>query len=436
MRYNRLYFIVLVITSACFISAQSQLYFPPTDSDTWETISPSTLAWCPSKIDSLNTFLAASNTKAFILLKDGKIVLEEYYNGHDEDMNWYWASAGKTLKAFTVGIAQQENYLDISNPVSDYLESGWSSCTTAQEEAITVYHQLSMTTGLDDNAIDQNCTNTSCLTFLVDAGTRWAYYNAPYLLLDQVIENATNQTLNNYITQKIKTPTGMNGLYIPTNGTNVFFSNARSMARFGLLILNNGNWNGNQIMTDTNFFDEMVNSSQELNKSYGYLWWLNGKENYMIPQSQFVFNGSMFPNAPDDMIAALGKNGQFINVIPSENMVWIRMGDAPDESLISFTLNNEIWEYLNDLVCEPLAVEEQTAFESNVILYPNPSSGVLQIESPYQNLNYSIYNHLGQLIQKGIYTDHIDVSKLNDGSYFIELSNHNETTVVQFQIKK
>jgi hypothetical protein len=189
-------------------------------------------------------------------------------------------------------------------------------------------------------------------------------------------------------------------------------------------------------MTDTNFFDEMVNSSQELNKSYGYLWWLNGKENYMIPQSQFVFNGSMFPNAPDDMIAALGKNGQFINVIPSENMDWIRMGDAPDESLISFTLNNEICEYLNDLVCEPLAVEEQTAFESNVILYPSPSSGVLQIESPYQNLKYSISNHLGQLIQKGIYTDHIDVSKLNDGSYFIELSNHHETTVVQFQIKK
>ena len=49
------------------------------------------------------------------------------------------------------------------------------------------------------------------------------------------------------------------------------------MARFGLLILNKGNWDGNQIMTDTNYFNQMLNSSQSLNESYGYLWWLNGK---------------------------------------------------------------------------------------------------------------------------------------------------------------
>ena len=55
------------------------------------------------------------------------------------------------------------------------------------------------------------------------------------------------------------------------------------MARFGLLILNNGNWDGNQIMTDTNYFNQMLNSSQSLNESYGYLWWLNGKTSYMLP---------------------------------------------------------------------------------------------------------------------------------------------------------
>ena len=86
------------------------------------------------------------------------------------------------------------------------------------------------------------------------------------------------------------------------------------MARFKLLILNNGNWDGNQIMNDTNYFNQMLNSSQSLNESYGYLWWLNGKTSYMLP-GQFVFNNKYLML---HFIAALGKNGQIINIVPSK----------------------------------------------------------------------------------------------------------------------
>ncbi|HAT63910.1 MAG TPA: serine hydrolase, partial [Flavobacteriaceae bacterium] len=60
----------------------------------------------------------ANDTKAFILLKDGKIVLEQYFDDFTAESNWYWASAGKTLTATMVGIAQQEGFLDITNPTS------------------------------------------------------------------------------------------------------------------------------------------------------------------------------------------------------------------------------------------------------------------------------------------------------------------------------
>jgi CubicO group peptidase (beta-lactamase class C family) len=169
-----------------------------------------------------------------------------------------------------------------------------------------------MTSGLDDGVTDHHCTLDTCLTYLADAGTRWAYHNGPYTLLDAVIENATGQTLNAYTTQKLKIPTGMTGLFYTSGYNNVFVSKPRSMARFGLLILNNGNWNGNQIMTDATYFNEMINTSQQLNESYGYLWWLNGKPSYMLPGLQFQFQGSLNPNAPDDMVAAMGKNGQFL----------------------------------------------------------------------------------------------------------------------------
>ena len=324
-------------------TANAQLYFPGNSSSVWDTVSPASLGWCQTNIDSMYNFLDSNNTKAFILLKDGKIVLEEYFDGHTASTSWYWASAGKTLTAFMVGIAQEENYLSITDTTSSYLGQGWTSCSSLQEEKISIWHQLTMTSGLDDGVADPYCTIDTCLTYFSDAETRWAYHNGPYTLLDQVMENATGQSLNAYTTQKLKDPIGMTGLYVQQGFNNVFFSTARSMARFGLLILSNGNWDGNQIMTDTNYFNNMVTTSQNLNESYGYLWWLNGKNTYMLPQTQFVFNGSISPNAPNDMIAALGLNAQYINVVPSQNMVWIRMGNAPDNSLVPTTLNDDIW---------------------------------------------------------------------------------------------
>ena len=56
--------------------------------------------------------------------------------------------------------------------------------------------------------------------------------------------------------------------------------------------------------------DEVTSVSQNINNSYGYLWWLNGKSSFMLPTLQTVFDGSMIPNGPNDMIMALGANDQ------------------------------------------------------------------------------------------------------------------------------
>ena len=284
--------------------------------------------------------------------------MEKYFNGHSDTSSWYWASAAKTITSFLVGMAQEEGYLEITDTSSNYLGNGWTNCNPIQENKITIWNQLTMTTGLDDNVSDPNCTNDNCLLYFSDPGSRWAYHNAPYTLLRPVIENATGQGINIYNYQKLLNPTGMTGLFIYNGFNNIFYSTSRSMARFGLLILNNGNWDGNQIMTDTNYFNQMLNSSQSLNESYGYLWWLNGKTSYMLPGSQFVFNNELIPNAPVDLVAALGKNGQIINVVPSQDLVWIRMGDNPDNSLVPYTFNKEVWNYINDLACTSLLVED------------------------------------------------------------------------------
>jgi CubicO group peptidase (beta-lactamase class C family) len=123
----------------------------------------------------------------------------------------------------------------------------------------------------------------------------------------------------------------MSGSWILADNNVVYWSTTRSMARFGLLALNNGNWDGATIINPT-FFQEATNSSQTINNSYGYLWWLNGKTSYHLPQSQFEFPGSLIPNAPKDMYCALGKNDQKIYVVPSKKLVVIRMGNAADNA--------------------------------------------------------------------------------------------------------
>jgi CubicO group peptidase (beta-lactamase class C family) len=276
------------------------------------------------------------------------------------------------------------------------------------------------------------------LNYLADPGTRWAYHNGPYTLLDGVIENATGQTLNAYTAQKLKIPTGMTGSFFTVGYNNVFFSNARSMARFGSLILNKGNWNGNQIMADTAYFNDMVSTSQNLNKSYGYLWWLNGKTSYMLPTLQTVFNGTINPNAPADMIAAIGSGGQFLNVVPSQNLVWLRMGDEPSSTNVPFLLNDAIWEYVNELTCTTSDIEEQT-MSRGIELFPNPTTGEIYLRSEIEMLNYELISLDGKLIlSQDLFNqneENIKLVEIEPGSYFLKVKT-TEGLLVEKLIKK
>lgn len=418
---KKLFLFILSFTAIANFYSQT-IYFPPLTGSTWDTIAPQTLDYCQPKIDSLYNFLEQNNSKAFILLKDGKIVLEKYFGTHTATTPWQWASAGKTITSFMTGIAQQEGYLSITDTTSSYLGQGWTNCTPEQEERITIWNQLTMTSGLDDGVPDHYCTLDTCLNYLADPGTRWAYHNGPYTLLDGVIENATGLTLNNYTTQKLKNPTGMTGAFFSVGYNNVFFSTARSMARFGSLILNKGNWNGNQIMTDTAYFNDMVNTSQNLNKAYGYLWWLNGKSSFMVPMLQNVFPGFVCPNAPADLIAAIGAGGQFLNVVPSQNLVWLRMGDEPGNSNVPFLLNDQIWAYVNDLVCASSTIEEN--FNSEEIqLYPNPANEQITISVNKGQLEkVQIYNQIGQKMTEfdcNSASKSLDISGFENGLFFL-----------------
>lgn len=328
-------------------TSEESMYFPPIGSSSWETKTPESLGWNTANIAALNTYLNDKHTKSFIVLHNGKIVMEQYFNGHTSSTPWYWASAGKTLTSTVTGIAEQEGFLNINNKVSDYLGTGWTSAPLAKENLITCKHLLTMTSGLDDSLGDD--VTPANLQYIADAGTRWAYHNV-YVKLQDVVAEATNQTWNTYFNTKLRDKIGMTGTWIQDGALSVYWSNSRSMARFGLLALANGNWNGTQIINSP-YLANATNTSQSINLAYGYLWWLNGKASYHMPQTQLQFNGNLIPSAPADMYCALGKNDQKIYVVPSKKLVIIRMGDAADGSNFALSdFDETLWEKISAVI--------------------------------------------------------------------------------------
>ncbi len=420
-----------LLTLTLFLSlnlfGQQPYYFPPAGNTTWQTVDPLSLGWCQKRIDTLDNYLQLKNSKGFIILKNGKIAMERYYGTFTKDSLWYWASAGKSLTAFLTGIAQEEGYLSIEDSTSKYLGIGWTSEPAPKEGLIKVRHQLEMTTGIEPYLDDLECTDDTCLQYLADAGTRWFYNTAPYRLINDVIAQASGINYNQYTNSRVKNPTGMSsGTWVQ----DVFYSRPRDAARFGLLMLNHGIWNTDTLMHDTNYYNAMINTSQAFNESYGYLWWLNGKSSAMLPGSSIVFPGEIIPNAPNDLYAALGKNDQKIYVVPSMDMVVVRMGNTAGLSLFAVSnFDNELWARIMNLDCN-VGVEETNVL--GVKIYPNPAQNTVTITLPENAIKTTveILTTQGQLVKNytvGGGNQQLDISGLANGIYLLDINtdNHN-----------
>ena len=424
--------LLILLTVAIFctsfrLSSQSSYYFPPLIGNTWEEVTPASLGWDTSRMSELHDFLEESNTKAFLVLYEGRIAIEWYFNNFTQDSVWYWASAGKTLTSFLIGMAQQEGSLNINSPTSAYLGNGWTSATSEQEAAITVRHQLTMTAGFNDAVGDPYCTDPECLIYLAPAGSRWAYHNAPYTLLDEVLESATGQTLNAYFNNRVRNRTGITGLFLRLGYNNVFFSRPRSMARFGSLILNKGVWNGDSLMYDQDYFAAMTSPSQSINPSYGYLWWLNGQPSFMLPGLQLSLPGSLVADAPADMIAGLGANDQKLYVVPSKRLVVVRLGlpAGDDMSPVPVIFDRALWTRLSSILMPVTNVVNHTVV-TTLGLYPQPAREQLNIDYPNGSVYdmICVYNTLGQIVIHQPFDKQIDVQQLPAGNYFLQIISH------------
>jgi len=329
-------------------------YFPPHPKDgEWQSITAAEAGFNAAGLEEALKYAESQRSSGVIMLFDGRIVAERYWHVPEPESSNYEnmvvaqnaegraiedvASVQKSVVSLLAGIAEGKGLLDLSAPVSLYLGEGWSKATTEQEGEITVEHLLSMTSGL-----------LTDLTFEAPAGEKWFYNTNVYSRVLPVLEAASGLSVERYTAEWLTVTTGMKDSgWIPrpwvTSGMDAnvlgFGTTARDLARLGLLVLRDGQWNGTDILGNPGYIERATKSSQDLNPAYGYLWWLNGQERGI--ESGRVVEGPIIPSAPDDLYAAIGAFGRKVYVVPSMMLVVTRLGDSPGQGF-----DDEFWRLL------------------------------------------------------------------------------------------
>ena len=321
-------------------------YVPPMDGS-WATVDPTTAGWDVSQLESFAAFARERATKSLLVLHDGRILLERTWDepGYRRDI----ASAQKSLMSSLVGVSLAQGELDRDAPVDRYLGQGWSSAPSAAEAGILVRHLLTMTTGL-----------TESLDPVAEPGTTWDYNNTTYQLVRPVLEQATGLGIEPLTRHRLFDPIGVSDRSSwyerPGGGAHVGRPDGpsavgarddgpRPRTRVGLLVQREGSWADDEVLPKTELA-RALRPSQEMNPSYGELWWLNGQSTYMLPQRP-TQPGSLVPDAPTDAVAALGKDDQKLYVSRVTGLVLVRLGERASEPALSLSsFDNELWRRL------------------------------------------------------------------------------------------
>lgn len=313
--------------------ASPQAYWPR--GDVWETRAPKEAGLDAVAIEDALSYAAAHNSTGLLILRGGRIVAEQYWQGWTPQTAQPIFSASKSLTATLIGMAIEEGKLKgVHQRLADFIPS-WKG---TPKEAITLRHVLTMTSGLKVGAGRVSAevdafTETAASALEHTPGEHWAYNTPVYRLLLRVIELATGESINQFTQRKLAAPLGMSYASwdcapAPQGKTNCtwYRSCLRDMARFGLLILRQGKWEQRQLVS-ARYVKESTSSSQKLNEAYGYLWWLNGQASFQLPAGRAA-QGMLWPDCPPDALGALGAQDKKIYVVPSLDLVVARHGGA------------------------------------------------------------------------------------------------------------
>ncbi|MBS0210080.1 MAG: serine hydrolase [Planctomycetes bacterium] len=287
----------------------------------WSVAKPETQQMSSAGLDRVGQWLKEHGSKTGLVVRHGRIVGEWYFDDATQSTPYLVYSTSKSFASTAAHLAIADGKLTLDSKVGEFVPD----VKPEAKRNITVRQIISMDTGVHNNKDLHNMDKLFSYAMYeapldFEPAAKWDYNNTGLALLAPVLKKATGQEVDQILEQKLFGKIGIargdwtweqrEGRSLPYSGLHI---TARSLARFGLLFLNEGRWQDQQLVS-TAWVKEATGPSQELNKSYGYLWWNN--------------TTGKWKGVPADAYAALGRFDNSMLVVPSLDLVVLRqVGD-------------------------------------------------------------------------------------------------------------
>jgi len=330
---------IMITRTNCYSRPQNEYVYkvPEKTDDGWETSSLREESVDPERINELIVGILNEKYKkihSVLLVKNGKLILEEYFHGYNREKLHEIRSATKSIGSILTGIAIDHRFInDVNEKIYPYFkdyepEEKWDK----RAGDVTLKTLLTMTSGYDcdDHATppfqcERNMHKTNDwveyalnLPMAYPPGEHWAYNSSSLILVSEIISKTSKMTIPDFANQYLFEPLGITDFQwgFSPKGRAFIAGNAkmkpRDMAKVGYMFLNNGKWKGKQIISKK-WIEESsrVHTTADTGEKYGYLWW-GGKT---VISNQYI-----------EGYWAAGNGGQYIFVCPKVDLVAIFNG--------------------------------------------------------------------------------------------------------------
>lgn len=383
LKYNliiRIVFLCVIITALAFPGCsrdKKQNYVTGNDDECgqkpaaywptngWKTCKPEKLNMDSKKLNKaiLHAISDTYDTEGTIIVRKGYIVAEAYVGNFTRDTRHKSFSVAKSFTSALIGIALQKGMIkSIDDPIYPHFPELKNLANVDLKKKITIRHIVTLTTGLEwdedweglfwfinNDAVLMHLSGKSFEYVLSkksahEPGTVFKYSTGDPSLISGIIENVTNgSSAYQFALENLFKPIGIPGVRWKSDkkGRTTTFAGlqatVREYAKFGYLYLNNGKWENRQIVPEKWVTESTT--SRGMTEWYGYLWHVNLPVKLKAPGSKIPADGYM----------AHGIYGQCIIVIPSKDLVIIRVGDD-DIDLRGFDKKGYVLRVLDSII--------------------------------------------------------------------------------------
>jgi CubicO group peptidase (beta-lactamase class C family) len=343
-KYLPLFLIFILFTAACThwsprvnrygLPEREYTYRQPEKiADGWETASLNEADIDPEKIDKMMHAILSGNDRnihSILLIKNGKLVLEEYFYGYHRDKVHFLASVSKSITSLLIGIAlDQKLTADVDTKAYEFFPEYTGTKWIGQRYPITLQHMLTMAAGLDWDATKYSRRDPRHTTHqmyasgdpigfvldrnLIEAPGKKFYYNSGLtILLGAIVKNTSGLTIDKFAGQYLFAPLGISDYHwdkfpdgnIQTDGG--LHLRPRDMAKIGYMMLKDGQWKERQIVSEEWVAESTKRHIDARGIGYGYQWWI-GK--------------TTMNNQTIKVLIASGHGGQKIFIIPQLDLI-------------------------------------------------------------------------------------------------------------------